>query len=188
MKKVALYCRISTDRQTNLNQKNRLIEYTTAQGWDYDMFEEVQSTSNKLVVRNELLLKARRGAYDAVVVYKLDRFSRSSTDLILTVKELCDKGVAFISVTDNLDFSTAHGQLHFQILAAFSQFEKSLIAERTRLGIARAKSQGKHTGRPAGKKDSRKRRTGGYILRWAKERQVNAEKTGVYKPIEDYLG
>jgi len=188
MKKVALYCRISTDKQTNLNQKNRLIEYTTAQCLEYDLFEEVESTRNKLLVRQELLLRARRGDYQAVVVYKLDRFSRSSTDLILTVKELLDKNIGFISLTDNLDFSTAHGELHFHILSAFAQFERSLISERTKLGIARAKDQGKHTGRPPGKKDGVKRRRGGYLLRWAKVRQTDQEKNGIYKPLEDFLG
>ena len=70
--------------------------------------------------------------------------------MILETKELIDKGVGFISISDNLDFTTASGKLHFQILSAFAEFERSLISERTKEGLKRAKSQGKQLGRPKG--------------------------------------
>lgn len=187
MKKVALYCRVSTDKQTTENQKLRLVEFAESQGYEYEIFEEVESTRKTRPVKQALLVKLRAYEYDAVVVYKLDRWARSSTELILETKELLDKGIGFISLSDNLDFSTASGKLHFQILSAFAEFERSLISERTKEGIRRAKSQGKKLGRPKGSKDKKKRSKSGYIIRHAKELKKNDEKHGVYKSIESYL-
>jgi len=119
------------------------------------------------------LAKLRKKEYDSVVVYKLDRWARSSTELILDTKELLDKGIGFISVSDNLDFTTATGKLHFQILSAFAEFERELIRERTIQGLQRVKAQGyKFTGRPKGSKDKRKRKNEGYLAREEKKRQM----------------
>lgn len=65
---------------------------------------------------------------------KLDQYARNTTELILEAKELLDKGIGFISISDNIDFSSASGRLQFQILAAFAEFERSLISERTKEG------------------------------------------------------
>lgn len=187
IKKVAIYVRVSTQEQTNENQILRLVEFATSKEWQYDLYEEVMSSRKTRPVKQELLAKLRAGVYDAVVVYKLDRWARSSTELILETKELLDKNIAFISVSDNLDFSTATGKLHFQILSAFAEFERELIRERTMEGLHRAKSQGKKIGRPKGRKDSKKRRTSGYILREAGKRKKVDEKVGVNKPVADYI-
>jgi DNA invertase Pin-like site-specific DNA recombinase len=122
MKKIALYCRVSLSNgsQTTENQKIRLIDYAEKNGLSYDIFEEMESSRKTRPVKQALLQKLRAGEYESVVVYKLDRWARSSTDLILDTKELLDKGIGFISVSDNLDFSTASGKLHFQILSAFA--------------------------------------------------------------------
>ncbi len=111
-----------------------------------------------------------------------------STELILDVKELLDKEIGFISISDNLDFTTATGKLHFQILSAFAEFERSLISERTKEGLRRAKAQGKKPGRPKGSKDSKPRRKSGYILREAKKKQKLDEDKGIFKGVEAYLG
>lgn len=118
-KKVALYCRVSTTggKQTNENQKIRLEEFAKSKGWEYDIFEEQVSTRKTRPVKQSLLQKMRNGEYDSVLVFKLDRWARSSSELILDTKEILDKGVGFISVSDNLDFTTASGKLHFQILS-----------------------------------------------------------------------
>jgi putative DNA-invertase from lambdoid prophage Rac len=189
MNKIALYCRVSLSdgSQTNENQKIRLIEYAKRYGYSYDIYEETESTRKTRPVKQALLAKLRKGQYDAVVVYKLDRWARSSTELILDTKELLDKGVAFVSISDNLDFSTASGKLHFQILSAFAEFERELIRERTLEGLRRAKMQGKQAGRPKGSKDTKKRRKSGYILREAKKRQKADEDTGIHKSVETYL-
>ncbi|MFP4555560.1 MAG: recombinase family protein [Bacteroidales bacterium] len=103
-------------------------------------------------------------------------------------KELIDKGVRFISISDSLDFGTAAGKLQFQILSAFAEFERELIRERTIEGLKRAKQQGKQAGRPKGSKDTKKRKKSGYILREAKKRQKLDEGNGTNKSIEAYLG
>jgi len=187
--RVALYCRVSTDKQTTENQKLRLVEYAERNNYTYEVFDEVESTRKTRPVKQALLGKLRAKEYDAVVVYKLDRWARSSTELILDTKELIDKGVGFISISDNLDFSTASGKLHFQILCAFAEFERSLISERTREGLYRTKQQGKKLGRPKGSKDKVKgaRRKSGYVLREANKRKAKDELRGVHKSLESYI-
>jgi len=185
--KVALYIRVSTGKQTTENQRISLVEHAERNNWEYDVFDEVESTRKTRPVKQALLAKLRANEYDAVVVYKLDRWARSSTELILDTKELIDKGIGFISISDNLDFTTASGKLHFQILSAFAEFERSLISERTKEGLKRAKSQGKQLGRPKGSKDKNKRRKSGYILREANKRKLQDENSGVFKSVEAYL-
>lgn len=187
MKKIALYARVSKSIQTVDNQTVRLIDFARSKGWAYDLFEEVMSTRKTRPVKQALLAKLRNNEYDGVVVYKLDRFARSSTELILDISELISKKKLFISISDNLDFSTATGKLHFQILAAFAEFERSLISERTREGLHRAKLQGARLGRPVGKKDSKKRKSGGYLMREALKRKKSDEQSGIYKEIQSYL-
>lgn len=189
MKDIALYCRVSLSNgtQTTENQRIRLIEYAERNGFTYDIFEEVESTRKTRPVKQALLAELRAGKYDAVVVYKLDRWARSSTELILDTKELIDKGIGFISISDNLDFGTASGKLHFQILSAFAEFERELIRERTIEGLRRSKMQGKTPGRPKGSKDSSKRKRSGYILRKARKRQLVESDAGIHKSIETYL-
>ena len=187
MKHIALYIRVSTSEQTVENQRIRLIEYAEKNDCTFDIYEEVESTRKTRPVKQSLLAKLRNREYSAVVVYKLDRWARSSTELILDTKELLDKGVGFISVSDNLDFSTAAGKLHFQILSAFAEFERELIRERTIEGLRRAKLQGKQAGRPKGSKDTKKRKKSGYFLRQAKDHQKIDELRGNYKSIEVYL-
>ena len=185
--RVALYKRVSTIKQTNLNQSVRLVEYAKSKGWDYDEFDEVESSRKSRPIKQHLLSLLRNGEYDAVVIFKLDRWARSSTELILEAKELIDKGIAFISVSDNLDFSTASGKLHFQILSAFAEFERSLISERTKEGLRRVKMQGKQLGRPKGSKDKTKRSNKAYLMRELKKRKQSDEEKGIFLPTSDYI-
>lgn len=185
--KVALYCRVSTNKQTNENQKIRLLEYAKLNKLEYDLYEEIESTRKTRPVKQMLLQRIRKGDYQTVVVFKLDRWARSSRELILEIQELVDKGVGFISLSDNLDFSNSVGRLHFQILAAFSEFERSLISERTKEGIQRTKAQGAIVGRPKGSKDSKQRAKSGYLLREAKKRMKADQVNGIYNGIESYI-
>ena len=189
MKRVALYCRVSLNNgiQTTENQKIRLVEYAERNGLVYDIYEETESTRKTRPMKQALLAKLRNHEYSSVLVYKLDRWARSSTELILDTKELLDKGIGFVSISDNLDFSTASGKLHFAILSAFAEFERELIRERTIEGLRRAKMQGKKAGRPVGSKDSKKRKKSGYILREAKKRQQSDTASGMIKCISEYL-
>ena len=187
MDKIALYCRVSTYEQTNDNQKLRLLQYATEKNAPFELFEEVESSRKTRPVKQQLLARLRQGEFKGVIVYKLDRWARSSAELILEIKELIDKGLAFISLTDNLDFTTASGKLHFHILTAFAEFERELIRERTIEGLRRAKQQGKLPGRPKGSKDKKKRKRSGYILRQALLKQSKDQSKGINKGIGDYF-
>lgn len=185
--KIALYCRVSTGKQDLSIQKTRLVEYAHKEGLEYDIYEEVESTRKTRPVKQMLLQKARAGEYDCVVVYKLDRFARSSIELMLDITELVKKGIGFISLTDNLDFTTAAGKLQFQILSAFAEFERELIRERTIEGLRRSREKGIKPGRPKGSKDSKPRRKSGYVLREAKNRQEKDHEKGIHRPIQRYI-
>lgn len=105
----------------------------------------------------------------------------------MDVQELVNKNIGFISISDTLDFSTASGQLHFQILSAFANFEREIIRTRTIEGIARAKMQGKKLGRPKGAKDTKPRPKSGYYIREAKKRKGIDEDRGVFQSLDAYL-
>lgn len=164
--KVAIYCRVSTEEQTTDNQEIRLREYAERQGYDYEVFTEVMSTRKTRPVKQEVLQKLRTKDFDCLLIYKLDRWARSSQELALEFEELYHKGIVIISLSDNIDLSTATGKLQFQILSAFAEFERNLIRERTMEGLNRAKKQGKRLGRPKGSKDKGQRKKSGYWLRW----------------------
>ena len=121
----AIYCRVSIRKQTTENQKVRLMQYGIDHYLKYDLFDKDESTRKTRQIKQELLQKLRAGQYKEVIVFKLDRWARSSQELILEIQELIDKGIRFVSIYDNLDFSTSSGRLHFQILAAFAEFERS---------------------------------------------------------------
>lgn len=191
MGKIAIYVRVSTSdgRQTVENQKVMLIRYAEQNNLQYDVYEEEESTRKTRPVKQALLAKLRNFEYDSVIVYKLDRWARSSTELILDTKELVDKGIGFMSLTDSLDFGTASGRLHFQILSAFAEFERSLISQRTKDALARIRANNpeKKLGRPVGSKDMKVRKKSGYILREANKRKLVDESVGIHKSIDHYI-
>lgn len=168
--KIAIYTRVSTQEQTVTNQHIRLKEYAVRNNWNYTIYEEVESTRRTRPVKANLLKELRDQVYDGVLVFKLDRWARSTTELLLEIQELVKKGIAFYSYSENLDFNSAAGKLQFTILSAFAEFERSLISERTKEGIRRARNQGKVVGRPKGSKDKTKRRTEGYRIREAQKK------------------
>ena len=159
--KVAIYCRVSTEGQTTENQKFPLVDYAERQGWTYEIFEETETTRKTRPIKQALMKRLRRLEFDALLVLKLDRWARSLRELTLDIEELHHRNIIFISLNDGIDLSTATGKLQFQILAAFAEFERNLISERTKEGLARARRQGVRLGRPPGSKDKkpRKRRT-----------------------------
>lgn len=98
--------------------------------------------------REELLAMARRREIDAILVWKLDRFGRSLADLITALNELRDLDVVFVSLTESLDFSTPSGRARAGMLSTFAEFERDMIRERVKAGIANARENGKAHGRP----------------------------------------
>jgi len=173
IKDVAIYCRVSTKEQTTENQKRILAEYCDRKGWKYKIIEEVESTRKTRPRKQALLDALRKHVFDAVVVYKLDRWARSSTELIMELDEFHNKGIGFISYTDNIDMSTASGKLLVGILSVLAEFERDIIRERVLAGLARRKAQGYTLGRPKGSKDKKYRKKSGYHLRWAGKKTPN---------------
>ena len=166
MNKVALYARVSTVDQNPERQRQGLKQYAEKMGWDYDYFEEKESTKKTRPVKQELFKKLCKKEYDAIVVWKLFRWARTLQEAIRDVNTLVfEKNVKFISLSDNIDLSNATGRLYFHILCAFGEFERDLLSERTREGMAVSK---KKAGRPKGKKDTKPRRKSGYYARWSK--------------------
>jgi len=142
-------------------QLNQMKEYIKNRKWILTTeFQEVGSGAKTRPKREELLKMARRREIDAILVWKLDRFGRSLADLITSLNELRDLGVVFVSLTESLDFSTPSGRAMAGMLSTFAEFERDIIRERVKAGIANAKANGKEHGRPltAGlKKDEIKR-------------------------------
>src|SRR5205823_7352676 len=97
---------------------------------------------------DELMTDCRKRKIDVVLVWKFDRFARSLKQLILALEEFKDLGIDFVSYTEHIDTTTPSGELFFQIFGAFAQFERALVSERVKSGLAHARDQGKRLGRP----------------------------------------
>ena len=156
MFRVGLYARVSThDQQTLPLQIRAMREYAAKRGWTIAaQIKEVGSGAAERELRQNLLSAARRREIDVVLVWRLDRWGRSLVDLVVTLKELAELGVGFVSFTEALDLTTPTGRAMAGLLSVFAEFEHEILRERIRAGIAEARLQGKHLGRPvtAGKK------------------------------------
>ena len=127
----------------------QLEELAARRGWKIvRTVREVASGTSKRAKRDELLDAARRRELDAILVWKLDRWGRSVADLVTTINEMTALGVAFVSFTEALDLSTPSGRVLAGMLAVFAEFERDLIRERVRRGLARARRDGTRLGRP----------------------------------------
>jgi DNA invertase Pin-like site-specific DNA recombinase len=149
--KVAIYARVSTLDQHSAMQSEDLQEFCKRrelQLVDSYVDEGVSGSKDSRPELNRLMADARKRRFDAVVVWKLDRFGRSLKHLVNAIAELEAVGVAFISYKESLDLSTPAGKLMFHVIAAMAQFERDLIRERTKAGVAFARSKGKRIGRP----------------------------------------
>jgi DNA invertase Pin-like site-specific DNA recombinase len=150
MFRVGLYARVSThDQQTLALQMRRMREYAAKRGWTIAaQIKEVGSGASERELRENLLAAARRRDIDAVVVWRLDRWGRSLVDLVVTLKELSELGVGFVSLTEALDLTTPTGRAMAGLLSVFAEFEHEILRERIRAGIADARLKGKRFGRP----------------------------------------
>jgi putative DNA-invertase from lambdoid prophage Rac len=150
MFRVGLYARVSThDQQTLSLQMRTMREYAAKRGWIVAVqVKEVGSGAAEREMRERLLAAARRREIDVVLVWRLDRWGRSLVDLVVTLKELAELGVAFVSLTEALDLTTPTGRAMAGLLSVFAVFEHEILRERIRAGIAEARLRGKHLGRP----------------------------------------
>jgi putative DNA-invertase from lambdoid prophage Rac len=150
MFRAGLYARVSTNDQQTLAMQNRAMrEYAGRRGWIIALqVREVGSGATQRQSREQLLEAARRREIDVVVVWRLDRWGRSVTDLLTTLQELEHLGVGFVSLTEALDLSTPAGRAMAGLLSVFAQFEREILRDRTRAGLAHARQSGKRLGRP----------------------------------------
>src|SRR3984957_15479616 len=150
MLRVGLYARVSThDQQTLPLQMRAMREYASKRDWKIAVqIKEVGSGAVERELRGQLLAAARRREIDVVLIWRLDRWGRSLADLVVTLKELSELGVGFVSFTAALDLTTPTGRAMAGLLSVFAAFEHEVLRERIRAGIAEAKLKGKRFGRP----------------------------------------
>ena len=161
----AAYLRVSTDEQNLDNQRADITRYLARRGHSATWYEEKESTRKTRPIKNKLLRELIKGQYEGVIVYKLDRWARSLNELIMDLEQLSEARVVFVALNDigEINLNTAMGKLQIHMIGAFAEFERSLIRERTMAGLARAKAEGKHLGRPRGSTDKRPRSRKGYF-------------------------
>jgi len=143
IERVALYARVSTlAAQSPEMQLVELREYAVRRGWsivgEY-VDHGVSGTKESRPALNKLMADAKQRNFDVVAVWKIDRFGRSLRHLVNSLAELENFGVSFVSLRDSIDLKSPSGVLTFQLVAAMSQFERSLIQERVRAGIRNAR-------------------------------------------------
>jgi putative DNA-invertase from lambdoid prophage Rac len=149
--RAAIYARVSTREQQTLPlQLKALRKYASLRKWKVKLqIEDVGSGVKERKKRDEILAAARRREIDAVLVWKLDRWGRSLHDLFKSMEELAGLGVCFVSVTEAIDLSTPTGQALAGMLSVFANFEREILRERVKAGIAHARRKGRRHGRPA---------------------------------------
>lgn len=148
--RIALYARVS--KALEQNPENQLIElrkWALSSGHTVvgEYADEVSSRDTR-PMKEEILRLLRLGSCDGVAFWSLDRWGRSMSELVLELEEFSKTGKSMISLKEGLDLSTAAGRLMANVLAAMANFERDRIRERTLLGLARARAQGKTLGRP----------------------------------------
>jgi DNA invertase Pin-like site-specific DNA recombinase len=158
--KAAIYIRVSTEEQAKEGyslgaQESALKDYVGIMGYDlYKIYRDEGKSAKDMKHRpalQQLLKDAEKKYFKAICVYKLDRFSRSLKDLILTIEYLKKLDIDFISLQDKIETASASGKLMFHIISSFAEFERDIISERTRFGMAeKAKGGGVITKAPMG--------------------------------------
>jgi len=151
MKRIAIYARVSTTDQSTDSQLLDLRRYVSERGWQ--IFKEycdngISGTKDSRPALNDLMDDAKKRRFDVVLVWRFDRFARSTKHLILALEEFRNLGVDFVSYQENIDTSSPLGSAIFTIISAVAQLERDIIAERVKAGLRRARENGKKLGRP----------------------------------------
>ncbi len=148
--RAGVYARVSAAHQQTIPmQLRQLREYAKRRGWRVELAkQEVMSGAKQRPEREQLMAAARRRKIDIIVVWRLDRWGRSLSDLVLTLQELQDLGVAFVSLTEAFDLTTPTGRAMAATVAVFAEFEREIRRERVVAGIEQARREGRHLGRP----------------------------------------
>jgi DNA invertase Pin-like site-specific DNA recombinase len=169
--RAAIYARVSTKDQSCELQLRDLRAYCAARGFS-DLREYIDigesGAKDSRPQLNELMAAARKRQFDSVIVWRFDRFARSTKHLLLALEEFRSLGIKFISYQENIDTSSPLGQALFTIVSAVAQLERDLIRERVSAGIRNARASGKQLGRPrrgANHDDVRRLRADGASIR-----------------------
>ena len=152
-KRVALYLRVSTGEQTTENQRRELEAVAKQRGWQIVAVYEDKGVSgakgrDKRPQFDAMLKDAVRGQYDVLAVWAVDRLGRSLQDLVATLSDLHGAGVDLFLHRQAIDTTTPSGKAMYQMLGVFAEFERSMIQERVKAGLERAKAKGVQLGRP----------------------------------------
>jgi DNA invertase Pin-like site-specific DNA recombinase len=147
----AIYARVSTHDQEPENQLQELRRYAAARGWTAVEYIDkgVSGSKDRRPSLDRLVMDARRRRFDVLVVWRLDRLGRNLKHLVTLLEDVQAVGIAFVSLGEGIDCTTAAGRLQLHVLAALAEFERARIAERVRAGLARVRASGKRLGRPA---------------------------------------
>src|SRR5881628_1890557 len=149
--RVAVYARVSTTEQTCENQLGDLRAYCQARGWEHVtefVDQGVSGTKDRRPALDRLMAAVKTRKVDVVVVAAFDRFGRSVSHLVASLELFRHLGVEFISLREQIYTGSPLGQAVFTIIAAIAQLERSLIVERVKAGLRRARAEGKRLGRP----------------------------------------
>jgi DNA invertase Pin-like site-specific DNA recombinase len=148
-RRVAIYARVSTQDQDPQMQLRELRSYAKHRAFTiaHEFIDHVSGTTSVRPELSKLWQAARARKIDTVLVWKFDRFARSTKHLIDALEEFRHLGVDFISITEQIDTGSPMGKAMFTVISAIAEFERSLISERVRAGIAKARAQGKRIGR-----------------------------------------
>jgi len=152
-RRTAIYARVSTVDQSTESQLLDLRKYVSARGWQiYREFvdEGISGTKDSRPALDQLMDDARKRRFDVVLVWRFDRFARSTKHLILALEEFRNLGIDFVSFQENIDTNSPLGSAIFTIISAVAQLERDIIAERVKAGLRRARENGKKLGRPKG--------------------------------------
>jgi len=149
--RAAIYARVSTKDQSRDMQMRDLRAYCAARGFtiirEYiDIGQSGAKDSRPQL--NELMADARKRKFDSILVWRFDRFARSTKHLLLALEEFRSLGVQFVSYQENIDTRSPLGQALFTIVSAVAQLERDLIRERVSAGVRNARAGGKQLGRP----------------------------------------
>jgi len=150
--KIAIYARVSTHNgQDPEMQLRELREYCQRRSWEIAceyVDVGISGGKEKRPELDQLLHDAHRRYFDAVVVWRFDRFARSVSHLLKALETFCALGIEFVSLSEQVDTSTPTGKMIFTVLGAVAELERSLIVERVRAGLRNARAKGKKLGRP----------------------------------------
>ena len=150
-KTAALYCRVSTSEQSTAMQRLDLRRYCTERGWLMREYVDVgvSGAKDRRPGLDDLMADARKLRFDVVMVWRFDRFARSTRHLVSALEEFRHLGIDFVSYQENIDTSSPIGRALFTIISAIAELERSIISERVKGGMRRAKAAGKKIGRPS---------------------------------------